>query len=204
RLPMKLLVLLLSALAGGRALAVSWPMYGHDLQQSRFNAGETLIGTQNVGSLHQAWFLPTGGPVTATPIEVGGVVYVGSWDHNFYAIDAATGAVRWKVTVATPQGDSKFPGIQSSATVASGRIYFGDASHQDSPCIHGALFALDAITGQIVWRFDTVPASAIGGAVWSTPAIDAVNDLVYVDTGDCVNNASSGLSESIIALDASC
>src|SRR5204863_8340723 len=31
-----------------------------------------------------------------------------------------------------------------------------------------------------------------------------VTDLVYVDTGDCVNNASSGLSESIIALDASC
>ena len=284
---MKLLVLLLSALAGGRALAVSWPMYGHDVRQSRFNAGETVIGPQNVGSLHQAWFLPTGGPVTATPIEVGGVVYVGSWDHNFYALDAATGAVKWMVTVATPQGDSKFPGIQSSATVANGRIYFGDscgylhaypatgagappkapatmtirnrgcgsngtespgfpldlggalpnpddavntdifsspipfrptaganrrrrmiyigaASHQDSPCIHGALFALDAISGQIVWRFDTVPASAIGGAVWSTPAIDAVNDLVYVDTGDCVNNASSGFSESIIALDASC
>src|SRR5436190_20314927 len=60
------------------------------------------------------------------------------------------------------------------------------------------------MTGQIVWRFDTVPASAIGGAVWSTPAIDAVNDLVYVHTGDCVNNASSGLSESILALDASC
>src|SRR2546426_4828678 len=124
---MKLLVLLLSALAGGRALAVSWPMYGHDLQQSRFNTGETLIGPQNVGSLHQAWFLSTGGPVTATPTEVGGVVYVGSWDHNFYALDATTGAVKWKVTVATPQGDSKFPGIQSSAAVASGRVYFGDS-----------------------------------------------------------------------------
>src|SRR5438093_6281153 len=124
---MKLLVLLLSALAGGRALAVSWPMYGHDVRQSRFNAGETAIGPHNVGSLHQAWFLPTGGPVTATPIEVGGVVYVGSWDHNFYALDAATGAVEWKVTVTTPQGDSKFPGIQSSGAVANGRVYFGDS-----------------------------------------------------------------------------
>src|SRR5207247_10174921 len=64
-------------------------------------------------------------------------------------------------------------------------IYIGAASHQDSPCIHGALFALDAMTGQIVWRFDTVPASALGGAVWSTPAIDLVHDLVYVDTGAC-------------------
>src|SRR5947199_6253725 len=284
---MKRLALVLAALGAGPAFAAGWPMYGYDIRQSRFNAAETAITPQTVGSLHQVWFLKTGGPVTATPSEVGGVVYVGSWDHNFYALDATTGAVKWKVTVATPQGDSKFPGIQSSATVASGRIYSGDscgylhaypatgagappkapatmtirnrgcgsngtespgfpldlggalpnpddavntdifsspipfrptaganrrrrmiyigaASHQDSPCIHGALFALDAITGQIVWRFDTVPASAIGGAVWSTPAIDAVNDLVYVDTGDCVNNASSGFSESIIALDASC
>src|SRR5438094_5623646 len=258
---MKLLAVLLIGVTGGPALAAGWPMYGHDLQQSRFNAGETLIGTQNVGSLHQAWFLPTGGPVTATPIEVGGVVYVGSWDHNFYAIDAATGAVRWKVTVATPQGDSKFPGIQSSATVANGRIYFGDscgylhaypatgagappkapaamttrnrgcgsngtespgfpvdiggalpnpddavstdifsspipfrptagankgrrmiyigaASHQDSPCIHGALFALDAMNGQVVWRFVTVPAYARGGSVGASHASDTLRVLV--------------------------
>ncbi len=284
---MRLFVLGLTAFAGTAAFAAGWPMYGHDVRQSRFNAGEIVIGPQNVGSLHQAWFLSTGGPVTATPIEVGGVVYVGSWDHTFYALDATTGAVKWKVTVTTPQGDSKFPGIQSSGAVANGRVYFGDscgylhaypangagappkapaalttrnrgcgsngtespgfpvdlggalpnpadavntdifsspipfrptagankgrrmiyvgaASHQDSPCIHGALFALDAMTGQVVWRFDTVPASAIGGAVWSTPAVDAVNDLVYADTGDCVNNASSGLSESILALDASC
>src|SRR5438034_3508954 len=260
-LSMKLLAVLLIGVTGGPALAAGWPTSGHDGRQSRFNAGGIVIGPQNVGSLHQAWFLSTGGPVTATPTEVGGVVYVGSWDHNFYALDATTGAVRWKVTVVTPQGDSKFPGIQSSGTVANGRVYFGDscgylhaypangagappkapaalttrnrgcgsngtespgfpvdlggalpnpadavgtdifaspipfrptagankgrrmiyvgaASHQDSPCIHGALFALDALSGQIVWRFDTVPASAIGGAVWSTPAIDAVNDLV--------------------------
>ncbi|TMA61271.1 MAG: hypothetical protein E6J68_16610 [Deltaproteobacteria bacterium] len=110
---MKLLAVLLIGVTSGPALAAGWPMYGHDLRQSRFNAGETLIGSQNVGSLHQAWFLSTGGPVTATPAEVGGVVYVGSWDHNFYALDATTGAVKWKVTVATPQGDPKFPGIQS-------------------------------------------------------------------------------------------
>src|SRR5437867_4201366 len=275
------------ALAVTPACAAGWPLYGHDIRQSRFNPGETLINAHTVGSLHQAWFLPTAGPVTATPIEVGGVVYVGSWDHNFYALDAATGAIKWQVTVATPQGDSKFPGIQSSAALANGLVYFGDscgylhaypargagapprapaamtvrhracasngteakgfpldlggalpdpadaantdifsspipfrptagpnkgrkmiyvgaASHQDSPCIHGALFAIDALSGQIVWRFDVVPPGAIGGGVWSTPAIDAVNDLVYVDTGDCVNNASRGISVSYIALAASC
>ena len=249
---MKRLAPVLAALGAAPAFAAGWPMYGHDIRQSRFNAAETAISRQTVGSLHQVWFLQTGGPVTATPSEVDGVVYVGSWDHSFYALDARTGAVKWRVALATPQGDSKFPGIQSSATVANRRVYFGDscgylhaypasgagappkapaamtvrnrgcasngkeapgfpvdlggalpdpadavntdifsspmpftptagpnkgrrmlyvgaASHQDSPCIHGALFALDALSGRIVWRFDTVPASAIGGAVWSTP-----------------------------------
>src|SRR5437870_3852640 len=124
---MKRLALVVVALGAAHAFAAGWPMYGHDIRQSRFNPAETAISPQTVGGLHQAWFLPTGGPVTATPIAVGGVVYVGSWDHNFYALDARTGAVKWKVTLATPQGDSKFPGIQSSAAVANGRVYFGDS-----------------------------------------------------------------------------
>ena len=284
---MKLAALLLSVLMGTPVFAADWPMYGHDQKQTRSNPGETLITPANVGKLTSAWFFPTTAPVSATTAVVKGTVYVGSWDHNFYALDAVSGAVKWKVTVATPQGDGKFPGIQSSSAVANGRVYFGDscgylhaypadgsgapprassnmtvrnrgcgstgsespgfpidiggalpnpadavntdlfssaipftpnagaqagrkmiyigaASHQDSPCIHGALFAIDALKGSIVWRFDTVPQSSIGGAVWSTPAIDALNNLVYIDTGDCVNNSSSGLSESIIALDASC
>src|SRR5439155_1423647 len=50
-------------------------------------------------------------------------------------------------------------------------LYVGAASHQDSPCIHGALFALDALSGRIVWRFDTVPPGRGPGAgqlVWKT------------------------------------
>jgi len=39
--------------------------------------------------------LPTGDAVTATPTIVGGVAYFGSWDTKFYAVDVATGALRW-------------------------------------------------------------------------------------------------------------
>src|SRR5439155_21950945 len=65
--------------------------------------------------------------VIASTSDVSGEVYVGSWDHNFYALDTGTGAVKWKVTLATQQEDSKFPGIQSSALVANRRVYFGDS-----------------------------------------------------------------------------
>src|SRR5437764_6787860 len=106
------------------AMAAEWPMYGHDPKQTRSNPGATRITPANVATLQQAWFFDTNGhPVSSTAAVVKGTVYVGSWDHNFYAIDARSGNVEWKVTVATPQGDNKFPGIQSSALVANGRVY---------------------------------------------------------------------------------
>ena len=278
------------ALAGALSLssigiAAEWPMYGHDIAQSRSNPAETIITPANVGSLKQLWVFKTTAPVSATPAVANGIVYFGSWDHNFYAVNATTGALIWKVSLLTPQGDNEsFPGIQSSALVSNGRVLFGDscgylhgypangsgaasttmivrhrgcgstgtelpgfpidlagalpnaadaphadlfssavpftptigankgrpllyigeASHVDNPCIHGAAFAIDARNGKIVWRFDVTPSSSIGGGVWSSPAVDAKNNLIYIDTGDCVNNASAGFSESIIALDASC
>src|SRR6266852_4309630 len=103
------LVLVLSA---SSASATDWPMYGFDVSQSRFNSDEKGIDASNVAGLQQLWFKATGGAVSATPAVVGGIVYVGSWDHNFYALDAHTGAENWKVMLATPQGDKAgFPGI---------------------------------------------------------------------------------------------
>src|SRR5439155_26172992 len=92
RRDMRLFVLGLTAFAGTAAFAAGWPMYGHDVRQSRFNAGEIVIGPQNVGSLHQAWFLRTGCPVTATPIDVVGVVYVVTWDQTYIVLVATYGA----------------------------------------------------------------------------------------------------------------
>src|SRR5260370_18030106 len=110
------------------SVAGDWPMYGHDIGQSRSNPGEVTVTTANVASLKQLWVFKTAAPVSATPTVVNGVVYFGSWDHNFYAVNATTGALIWKVSLLTPQGDSEsFPGIQSSALVFGKRVYFGDA-----------------------------------------------------------------------------
>jgi len=43
-----------------------------------------------------AWKFKTGGGVHATPIVHEGIVYIGSLDSVFYAIDARTGAERWR------------------------------------------------------------------------------------------------------------
>src|SRR5262249_58274121 len=41
------------------------------------------------------WRAQTGGPVRSTPALVDGTLYAGSTDGHLYAIDAASGAVRW-------------------------------------------------------------------------------------------------------------
>ncbi|MDF1555669.1 MAG: PQQ-like beta-propeller repeat protein [Deferrisomatales bacterium] len=42
------------------------------------------------------WKASTGGQVDSSPLVVGGTVYVGSDDQNFYGFSADTGAERWR------------------------------------------------------------------------------------------------------------
>lgn len=86
------------AAAGGPAAAktssTDWPTYGRS--DGRDFVAPTSLTPLSVQTLAPKWFFQTGDAVTAQPIVVGGTVYVGSWDGNFYAIDSATGALRWK------------------------------------------------------------------------------------------------------------
>ena len=41
------------------------------------------------------WTAATGGANTSSPAVVNGVVYIGSADHNLYAIKADTGQTLW-------------------------------------------------------------------------------------------------------------
>ena len=74
--------------------AEDWPMYGRDLKHS-FSNPLSAIKPFNVFFLKEVWFHPTGDVVSASPAVVGGVVYVGSWDGFFYALDAHSGRQIW-------------------------------------------------------------------------------------------------------------
>ena len=76
--------------------ACSWPMFGHDPGRS-FSQAEacTRIGPTNVSTLIPAWGIPTADNVSASPTVVDGILYVGSWDGTFYAVDAETGEQLW-------------------------------------------------------------------------------------------------------------
>ena len=75
---------------------------------------------------------------TARRRSGGKTVYVGSYSGRFYALDAATGDVRWRFQA---NGD-----ISGSATVLNGVVYFSTFNERT--------YALDARTGKQLWTFE--------------------------------------------------
>jgi polyvinyl alcohol dehydrogenase (cytochrome) len=79
----------------------SWLTGGQNLNNSRYQANESAIGTGNVATLApKAGFanggaFVTGGDVSATPSVDGQRVYFPDSAGNLYAVDRSTGAVIW-------------------------------------------------------------------------------------------------------------
>jgi len=131
--------------AGSPSASCDWPMYGRDPGHSFAAAkGCTTISPLNVSTLRPRWFLDTHAPVTASPSVVAGTVYVGAYSGLFYAVNAATGKVRWKFKVTDKNLNSYGPIISSAAVdVIDGTrvVAFGGGS---------TLYLLDAATGKLL------------------------------------------------------
>lgn len=176
-----------------------WPMYGANPQRT-FSAGcPSAITEANVATLVPAWVFDTPRPVTASPTVVDGVVYVGSWEAIMYALDAQSGAVRWKYQTPAAPGATYGP-IVSSAAVAdvtvSGRgrrlVIFGSGPR---------VFALDTLDGSLVWRHDAsrgLPATPT--EYESSPVV--VGDLVLIgrDTHNQPVDDTGGVRGGLVAL----
>src|SRR4051812_31552231 len=151
-----------------------WPMFLHDVARSSFNPGEVRLSPANAPNLHLKWKFETPGVLVAQPVVVGDFVFIGGWDSILYAVDRETGDLRWKDDLGTTEGsESCHPmtaGITSAPHVAGGVVYIGSGDHYK--------YAIDAQTGNPLWRFDVGDNSADGGAYnWDSPAV--FNGRVY-------------------------
>jgi polyvinyl alcohol dehydrogenase (cytochrome) len=115
---------------------------------------------------------------------------------HVFAVDRTTGARLWSVQVDTDPASI----ITGSPTVYNGVVYVGVSSYDESSPLcctfRGAVVALSAATGQILWKTYTVPSNNndrdsnlagyySGGAVWgSAPVVNPATGLLYVATGD--------------------
>jgi hypothetical protein len=105
---------LLMAAAIFAALTQNPPSRAADAVMYRGNAAHTgeYDGAGGFAAQRERWRFKTGNLNRSTPAVAGGVVYVGSHTGNLYALDAATGALKWQAALG---GE-----IASSPAVADG------------------------------------------------------------------------------------
>jgi outer membrane protein assembly factor BamB len=149
-----------------------------------FGSDDGNVYAVDAASGRQLWKYTTKGAVSASPAVEGDTLYVGSFDGHFYALNARTGVLRWKFATG---GERRFeakgihgwqPASQtfldpfdvflSSPVVAGGSVYFGSGD--------GNLYALDAASGELKWKFKT------GDVVHSSPAY--VDGVLYFGSWD--------------------
>ena len=271
----------------GPVTSSDWPSYGGDLANSR-DGGTDAPSSNEVPTLGPVWsFQSTKGDFTGTPAIAGGVLVAGAYNGTVFALDAATGKLRWSRDLGQP--------IDGSPAIARGRVFVplaqpshprvaalslsdgsvlwqtqvdsqkdGDvygspvvwtvpafatkgsrpasrrARHRrrhhhrrhhrrrhhapavapdsgqtvfigtsalfgelNDPDVHvrGSVVALNAATGAIRWKTFTVPPGHDGGAVWSTPAIDAASGRLYVGTGNAYHAPAADTTDSVLAFD---
>jgi quinohemoprotein ethanol dehydrogenase len=133
-----------------------------------------------------------------------GKIIVGTLDGRVVALDAKTGIPIWeKVTV----DQTKPYTITMAPRVIKGNVIIGNGGAELG--VRGYVSAYDAETGELVWRFYTVPGDPAqpqenpaldkalptwtgdtfykiggGGTVWDAIAFDPELDLMYVGTGN--------------------
>jgi uncharacterized protein (TIGR03437 family) len=146
---------------------------------------------------------PQGIGVSSQPVVSGNTVYSGGGDSAVYAMDRGTGQILWRTPLADPASGSY---LWSSLTIYQNALYIGIASLTDCPLVRGGLARIpldDPSHPQIVYF---TPDGTIGAGLWSTPAFDDQNNLIYVTTGNAdqsVQDAQQGIwGSTMLALDA--
>ena len=130
-------------------------------------------------------------------------IYVGTIDGRLIALEAESGAVVWDVN--TIDRDKPYT-ITGAPRVIDGKVIIGNGGAELG--VRGYVSAYDAVTGEMVWRFYTVPGNPAegfenetmemaaetwtgewwsyggGGTVWDSMAYDAELDLLYIGVGN--------------------
>ncbi|MEM7613280.1 MAG: PQQ-binding-like beta-propeller repeat protein [Pseudomonadota bacterium] len=148
-------------------------------------------------------------------------LYFGDFKASAYALDAQNGDLLWKTKVHT----HPLATITGSVVADDDRVYVPvsssevvPASRPDYECctFRGALAALDAGNGELLWRTYTTTEPTLtgksrvgtrqfgpsGAPIWSTPTLDDKRNSVIVTTGQNYSSPATGTSDAIIAMNA--
>jgi polyvinyl alcohol dehydrogenase (cytochrome) len=166
------------------------------------------------------WTFQAEGSVTAAPAIAAASLYFGDQRANAYALDAATGKLLWKVHL-----DDHFAArVTAGSLLYKNVLYVPIASFEEvlplSPSyecctFRGSLVALDARTGERIWKSYTIVQAPqptkisktkaqlrgpSGASIWSAPTYDRKRDVIYVATGNNYSDPPTETSDAVLAL----
>lgn len=148
------------------------------------------------------------------------VAYFGDLKGNVYAVDAGTGEQIWT----TRADEHALTRITGAPVLHGTRLYVAVSSFEEGastsaryPCctFRGSVMALDAATGEVVWKTYTIAdaprrtggnASGAprfgpsGAGVWNAPTIDAARNVLYVGTGNAYSRPVAPTTDAVLAV----
>ncbi|WP_285507156.1 PQQ-binding-like beta-propeller repeat protein [Actinokineospora sp. NBRC 105648] len=171
------------------------------------------------GTARWSFDLDPGSTSIDGPTVARGRVYFGDTNGVIYALDQRTGRKLW-----AKDTEPHVAGMHTSSPLYhDGHIYVGASSGENInpdrnyPCctFRGHVDSLDADTGELTWRYYTVPEpknvgtwpsgatryEPSGAGVWSSPVVDERTGTLYVGTGN-LYSGTTGDFDSLLALDA--
>jgi polyvinyl alcohol dehydrogenase (cytochrome) len=149
-------------------------------------------------------------------------VYFGDGKAAVSALDAANGELLWK---SPPLDAHAAARITGAPLLHDGRLYvpvssteevLGGRPQYECCTFRGSVVALDALSGRQLWKTYTIADEPkpteknkagtqmhgpSGGAVWTTPTLDAKRGLLYVGTGNAYTDPEPATTDALLALD---
>ena len=139
-----------------------WPLFGYDARNTGANPNSTGPKTQ----VEELWRFETDQWVECSPAVAAETVYITSRDRNVYALSASDGTEQWRFETGISETDAEDTSpsqeaMWSSPTVVDGTVYVGGGNYEvggEDGVIkrisnHSYLYALDAETGDLEWKF---------------------------------------------------
>lgn len=137
-----------------------------------------------------------------------------------HMLDAATSQPLWVQSVALyplslTTGTPVIHGDRVFVPISQYEISLGGNDNHECCRTHGAVTALDALTGKKIWTTHTMEEAKpvrdrgdgkmiygpSGAPIWNSPAIDAKRGVLYVGTGEATSEPASPNTDAILAID---
>ena len=137
-----------------------------------------------------------------------------------HMIDATTGKQIWQqsVRLTSLSNGTGTPVIYRDRVyvpLSASEINFGADPNHECCKTHGAVFALDAATGRVIWAAHTMQDAKpvrdrgdgkmiwgpSGAPIWNSPSIDEKRGQLYVGTGEATSEPAEPTTDAILAIE---